>query len=374
MYNIDNEIIFDFFKRRYKDIESIGKILGRGDLGVVREIKINKKVFAGKLIEAKKGKKLEGEKYSRVLRGENINNIKEIVACRIKDKYYYLFIMKKAVLRDLYNLNEFFHKHNLLKVLYNPFDEVLGDNLLRFYIKQIINALELLDRNYFIHNNLKLENILVTNYLVIKLNSFNLLKKVKDNETKIPKGTPGYLSPEYYINEEVDSEVARKQDYFALGSILYLLKYGEELLKYNDNSDRNMIADEIVDLLAQKRDNIKLGKMSDKDFINFLCSLIEFKPEDRSGFEEIYRNIWLNNNLEQINDIYSINQRDEDKLFMELQKSNFLIKKEKEINQILNSENENEQKGKENKNINKDVIKKKNNKLCRFRFKKRIIK
>ena len=321
-----------------------------------------------------KGQNIEKEIYDLVPRGKNIIDIKKIISSKIENKNYYLFIMRKAVLRDIDRLNVFFHTHNLLKVLYNPFDEVLGDNLLRFYIKQIINALELLDRNYFIHNNLKLENILVTNYLVIKLNSFNLLKKVKDNETKIPEGTAGYLSPEYYINEEVDSEVARKQDYFALGSILYLLKYGEHLLKYNDNSDRSMIADEIVDLLAQKRDNIKLGKMSDKDFINFLCSLIEFKPEDRSGFEEIYRNIWLNNNLEQINDIYSINQRDEDKLFMELEKSNFLIKKEKEIKKILNSENEIEQKGKENKNINKDVIKKKNNKLCRFRFKKRIIK
>ena len=130
-----------------------------------------------------------------------------------------------------------------------------------------------------------------------------------------------------------------------------------------------MIADEIVDLLEQKRDNIKLGKMSDEEFINFLCSLIQFNPEDRPSFEEIYRNIWLNKNSEIINNIYSINQRREDKLIMELQKSDFLIKKEKDFN----SENENRQKSKDNIFIKKDTVKKKkNNKLCRFRFKKRI--
>ena len=198
---------------------------------------------------------------------------------------------------------------------------------------------------------------------------FDGLRKVKDTQTRIPGGTPGYLSPEFYINKEVDSEIARKQDYFALGATLYFLKYGEPLLKYNGNNEDILIANEIVDLLVEKRDNIKLEKMSDGEFINFLCSLIQFKPENRPYFEEIYRSIWLNQNSEQINNILSFNQGREDKLIIELQKSDFLIKKEKD----LNSENENRQKSKDNKNIKKDIVKKKkNNKLCRFRFKKRI--
>jgi serine/threonine protein kinase len=369
MNNHDNLKIFEYFKIRYENIERIGKSLGRGDLGEVREIIIDNKVWAGKLIEKEKGQNIEKEIYDLVPRGKNIIDIKKIISSKIENKNYYLFIMRKAVLRDIDRLNVFFHTHNLLKVLYNPFDEDLGDNLLRFYAKQIINALELLDRKNLIHNNLKPQNILITLQLIIKLSGFNLLRKAQDNKTKIPEGTPGYLSPEYYINEDVDSEVARKQDYFALGSILYFLKYGKRLLKYSNNSDRSLIADEIVDLLNQKRENIKLGKMSDGEFINFLCSLIGFKPEDRPCFEEIYRNIWLNKNSEQINNIQSINPND-GKLIMELQKSDFLIKKEKEKD--INSENKNRQKNKDNKNIKTDIFKKKkNNKLCRFRFKKR---
>jgi serine/threonine protein kinase len=279
--------------------------------------------------------------------------------------------MEKAPLRDLSKINNYFYHKNLLKVIYDPFDEVLGENLLRFYSKQIINALELLDRNYYVHNDIKPQNILITHQLIVKLTDFSLLTKVKDKETEIPGGTPGYLSPEYYINKKVDSEVARKQDYFALGSTLYFLKYGESMLKYNDNNEKFMIADEIIKLLEQKRDKIKSGKMSDGEFINFLCSLIEYKPDDRPCFEEIYRNIWLNKNSEQINNIHSINQGEEEKMIMELQKSDFLIKKEKENEQDLNLENE--QKIKENKNIKKDENKKKKiNKLYRFRFKKRI--
>ena len=111
--------------------------------------------------------------------------------------------------------------------------------------------------------------------------------------------------------------------------------------------------------------------MSDGEFIKFLCSLIEYKPEDRPSFEEIYRNIWLNDNIEQINNIFSIYQSEEEKMIMELQKSNFLIKKEKERENDNYLNLENEQKNKGNKNNKKDTIKKKKNKLCRFRFKKK---
>ena len=362
--------IFEMFRENNKDIKTIGKCMGKGRSSIVREIIMtNDRELVGKLIEKKKGQKSEEGKTDSILRGENFIGIKKIISSKIGGKNYDLILMEKAVLRDFGKLNMFFRLHNLLKIIYNPFEEVVGDNLFRFYSKQIITALELLDRNYYVHNDLKPENILITYELAIKLTDFFLLRKVKDKQTRIPERSPGYSSPEYYINKEVNSETARKQDYFALGSVLYFLKYGELLLKYKDNHDRIMIADEIVDLLEQKRDNIKLGKMSDEEFINFLCSLIQFNPEDRPCFEEIYRNIWLNKNTELINNICSTNLEREDKLIMELQKSDFLIKKEKDFN----SENENRQKSKDNKFIKKDTVKKKkNNKLCRFRFKKRI--
>ena len=369
--NNEISIIFERAKIIYPEIRTIGKVLGEGAFAQVREIKMDNsnKTFAGKLIKKRKNKKTEEEKYGINIRGKNIININKIIAYKKDDIDYDLVIMEKASLRDIGLLNKHLYEKNLLKILYEPFDEIIGENLLRFYAKQIINALEMFDRNYYIHNDIKPQNLLITFELTLKLSDFGLLTKVKDKQTKIPEGTPGYLSPEFYINKEVDSEVARKQDYFALGSTLYFLKYGEQLLKYNDNNDRIMIADEMVDLLEQKRNNMKSEKMSDGEFINFICSLIQFKPENRPIFEEIYRNIWLNKNSEQINNIQSINPND-GKLIMELQKSDFLIKKEKEKD--INSKNENRQKNKDSKNIKKVIFKKKkNNKLCRFRFKKR---
>ena len=70
----------------------------------------------------------------------------------------------------------------------------------------------------------------------------------------------------------------------------------------------------------------------DKEFVKFLCKLIQYVPEERPSFEEIYRNKWLNENLEDI--YFTTNmfaEGDESTLMKELAKSDFIIAKEKEI-------------------------------------------
>ena len=87
----------------------------------------------------------------------------------------------------------------------------------------------------------------------------------------------------------------------------------------------------IIDLIQRGINHIKSQKLADEDFINFLIKLINYNPEDRPQFEEIYRNKWLNKNLDNISKCYSINCIDEEKLFMELNKSDFLIHKKKQL-------------------------------------------
>lgn len=149
---------------------------------------------------------------------------------------------------------------------------------------------------------------------------------------EIPGGTPGYLSPEYYQERNVPFNVAKKQDYFAFGSTLFFLKYGKEMLPYNEYQDDLMTSDYIIDLLQRAVDLIQSKEiLCDKDFKKFLCSLIKYDPNERPNFEEIYRNKWVNKNVQEINKIYDINNQNEEKLIMELNKSDFLITKKKEL-------------------------------------------
>jgi len=367
--------IFEKFKNG--EITGIGKLLGRGAFGEVRDIIFKNKTAAGKLIKRESNEITEEEKFSQELRGQNIIKINKIFTKEIKDEWYDLVIMEKAILRDLGKLNEFYHGHNLLKLINEPFDEAAGDNLLRFYSKQIISALEILDRNYYIHFDLKPENLLITINLVLKLTDFSLLKKVqdKDNNIKIPGGTPGYLSPEYYIERNVSPEDARKQDYFALGSTLFFLKYGFDLLKYKKSEDKIIIANQIIDSLQKNISYIKSQKITDKDFVDFLCSLISYRPKDRPSFDQIYRNKWLNKDSDKLEEILYGFENDEDKLIMELQKNDYLIKKEKDLNINQNYEKDNQnnlnQEEKEKIKISLENKKKNDNNPCRFRFKKK---
>ena len=65
-------------------------------------------------------------------------------------------------------------------------------------------------------------NFLGYNHSVTKKKKKQESSKIDEKELESHKE---YLSPEYYLNRKVESEVARKQDYFALGATIYYLKF-----------------------------------------------------------------------------------------------------------------------------------------------------
>ena len=321
--------IFKIFKDTDGDVQDFKKILGRGAFGEVREVLIFNKVYAAKLVTKEKSDNIEPDR----LRGSNIIKIVKIIERQIGDKYYDLIVMEKAVLKDIGTLISFLNERNLLKLIFNPFNNSYENNLLRFFARQIIVGLETLDRSEFVHFDIKPENLLVTSGLILKISDFSFLKNLRkdDEKFKIPGGTHGYVSPEYYKREKIDGDEAKKQDYFALGATLYFIKFYRRLLKYKKLEEDKMNQNRVIDLLQRNISLIRSDLLLDKDFIEFICSLIAFSPEKRPTFEEIYRNKWLNKYSNLISDInHSFTEGDEDKLLRELLKSDFLIEKKNE--------------------------------------------
>ena len=338
----------------------IGKILGekQGSSGLVKEVIIEGKKYAGKLIERDEDDTNESDVLLE-FRGNHIVKINKIYHFIEGTKKYDLILMEKA---DLYSLGSFLtdlYKNKLNLIYMSPTNEVVGDNLLRFFTRHIVKGLEHLDRCDYIHFDIKPNNILIFNKMILKLADFGFLRNPKqiekdENKIVIPGGTPGYMTPEFYENQNKDKvssiskENAKKQDYFALGSTLLCMKYGTQMLKPYEYEDNLMTADYLIELIHKAMDYIKSQKLADKDFIDFICNLIQYKPEERHIFEEIYRNKWLNKNVKEIKEIYDINQLDERKLLVELNKSDYLIdtlndleKNKKNINN-LNYDDKNE--------------------------------
>ena len=252
--------------------------------------------------------------------------------------------MEYAELKDLrYLIVDLYKKNKLKLIVKSPFGGEVSDNLIRFLSYEIIKGLESLDRKEYYHFDIKPDNLLIFRGLIPKISDFSLLraknqlkekdKKVeisknefeKDEKVRIPGGTPGYLSPEYYQDNYISSEVVKKQDYFALGAVIFKLKFGEDLIRGQKYPNDITTSNYLIDLIQRGIDLIKSKEFLDKDFKDFLCSLIKYKPEERPDFEEIYRNKWLNKNIDIISRCHMINNyHDEDKLLMELNKSDFI--------------------------------------------------
>ena len=330
------KIFNEYFIKDNEDKLEYVKNIGSGAFGLVNEVKYKNKTYAAKLVK----RETEYNESDLVLEFKSFNIVKiaKIYYKQINDKESYnLILMEKATLKDLKTFQMLMHKNNILKLIIRPFMEgVVGDNLIRFYVKQLVKGLESLDRSDFSHFDIKPDNILIFNNMVLKLTDFSFLRNPDEikmgNKVIIPGGTSGYLSPEYYKNIKVSIDVAKKQDFFALGSTIYFLKYGKPMLPIKAyEKDPLMTCDALIDLLQRSIDSIQSQKLLDKDFINFLLGLMKYNPDERPKFEELYRNIWLNKNSKNLHKLRYINDKDEEKLLLELNKSDYFIPKKKEL-------------------------------------------
>ena len=353
--------------------------LGKGGFGSVFKVRDRhnkKRTYAAKIIE---GKVEENREKVKDFRGENIIKINKEIEIDKDDLY--IIIMELSTMGDLrklpYNnkndknnknkISNFLDMEKAKKILKEPFLEEFGDNLMRFFTKQLISALKIFNQGNLVHFDIKPANILLFKNLEIKLIDFTFLKRLDNPEEKkeIPGGTPGYVSPEYYYDYTslgpID-EVLKAQDYFAVGATIFFLKYGKEMLDYdkypkkkeiNDiknneelkklrislNISKEFTGDVITYNLENVAGFIRMQNFQDKDFTEFLCSLIQYKPTDRPDFEHIIRNKWVNKNLEEIEKIKKINSIDEKNLILELQKSDFLINKSRKYRKKFDEKN-----------------------------------
>ena len=333
-----------------------GKDLGKGSSGKVVEVfhPKFKKSLAGKLVERKTDSNHNESDILIQVRGKHLVKINSIYETRVHGKPYRFILMEKAPLRDLKKFSDCLRYQNILQLIFlSPFD-LMGNNLLRFFFKQIVEGLEVLDRENYVHFDIKPNNILIFVDMIVKLSDFDLLKNTKsilnqNNKLKIPGGTSGFLSIDYYKDKDhmIFENEASKQDFFALGVTLFFMKYGKNMIKAyrNDQIDKEVdnliIADYLVDEIQNAMNEIKTTKLSEKEFNDFLISLIQFNAKDRCNFEEIYRNEWLNKNWEELLEIFEANIADEEKLVLELDKSDYLIKRKQYLNEIHNRQNNN---------------------------------
>lgn len=335
-----SKVLKTFFKEFCKDI-SLVKNDSEGIKLHLIPLYYNSRKNKGVCTIIKKGvenKKYNEQDYPIILKFPGVMKIEQIYAKTIKIKepnesyLYYLLIMEES-LSNLYFLNRTLHLNDgyiLLKIISPSFIEIFGNNLLKYMIRQLIYLVEFIDRSNLIFKKLSLKDFFVTKKdFLLRLYNFKNIINLDDIEMP-QEQRAGKKSPLLINNKNNDMneqfEKLRKENYFHLGSCIYDLIFGNFFFR-NDNEKQSLFEEKKVDLIVRYIKKIK-AKDIDENLKSLLISLIDIEKENRPNIEEIFRNKFIHQDYDIINDIIANYEKDIIKIIIEFAKNDYLVKLE----------------------------------------------
>lgn len=106
------------------------------------------------------------------------------------------------------------------------------ENEAKFFVLQVLDALEYLHSHKIIHRDLKLGNLFLGDNMAIKVGDFGLATRLEfaGEKRKTICGTPNYIAPEILESRGHSYEV----DIWSLGVIMYTLVCGRPPFESKD--------------------------------------------------------------------------------------------------------------------------------------------
>lgn len=172
----------------------------------IKEIKVRNLKF----YKAKYESLIREISIMRYITSENIVKLHEV----IEDK-------KKKL---IYLVMDYISNGHIIKCIDtdNNIYEILPDDKIYFYTKQIINGLNELHQRNIIHRDLKPENILLDENDIVYLSDFGISESSTKNNSAFEIGTKMYMAPELFIGTNYNTAI----DVWALGIIIFLMMFG----------------------------------------------------------------------------------------------------------------------------------------------------
>ena len=206
-------------KLSFHDFEKL-KVLGKGSFGEVLLVKLkaNNKYYAMKILVKKQVKLRHQEIHTKAERDLMVR-----INCPfiVNIKFAFQDTYKLYIITEFMQGGEmFFHLHK---------ERRFSNEKTRFYIIEIILAIEFLHKNKMLYLDLKPENIMVDSTGHIKLTDFGLSKMINKQKEKAFTicGTPQYLAPEILSDDGYDDSV----DWWSLGCVMFEMLVGKAPFK-----------------------------------------------------------------------------------------------------------------------------------------------
>ena len=249
-------------KLSYNDFEPL-KLLGTGSFGRVLLVrkKSNNKLFAMKILLKSFLKKKHQQEHTMTERELMVS-----INCPfiMNIKYAFQDDSQLYLVTDFMQGGDiFFHLHDKGK---------FKRERAKFYIIEIILAIEFLHKNNMIYRDLKPENILMDKEGHIKITDFGLSKILDDMNDKVFTlcGTPQYIAPEIIKKKGYDKGI----DWWSLGCLFYEFLMGG-IPFYIPRGAR--ISEKTFET------PIKFSKKMTDEEIDLIKKLLTINPEERLG-------------------------------------------------------------------------------------------
>ena len=250
-------------KLSYLDFDPL-YLIGTGSLGkvILVRYKKNKNIYAMKELSKSKIKINKQEENSKSERDLMIELTSPFI---LNIKFAFQDETKLYIVSEfLQGGDMFYHMHHSTINF--------TESTVKFYIIELILAIEFLHENNVIYRDLKPENILMNSEGHIKISDFGLSKKLENQKDKAYTlcGTLQYLAPEILKNKGYDKSV----DWWSLGCIYYEMLTGNLPFKTNGNKIN-------LDVFEEK---IDFDENMNPLLINLISQLLNVNPKKRLGY------------------------------------------------------------------------------------------
>ena len=250
-------------KLSYLDFDPL-YLIGTGSLGkvILVRYKKNKNIYAMKELSKSKIKINKQEENSKSERDLMIELTSPFI---VNIKFAFQDETKLYIVSEfLQGGDMFYHMHHSTINF--------TESTVKFYIIELILAIEFFHENNVIYRDLKPENILMNSEGHIKISDFGLSKKLENQKDKAYTlcGTLQYLAPEILKNKGYD----KSDDWWSLGCIYYEMITGNLPFKTNGNKIN-------LDVFEEK---IDFDENMNPLLINLISQLLNVNPKKRLGY------------------------------------------------------------------------------------------